>query len=46
MSLQSDKWITKMSALGMINPFFDKVVKKHNEKKIISYGFIESQNLN
>ena len=38
MSLQSDIWIKKMSSLGMINPFFVRPVKKHNEKKIVSYG--------
>ena len=38
MSLQSDIWIKKMSSLGMINPFFVRPIKKHNEKKIISYG--------
>ena len=38
MSLQSDKWIKRMSQLGMINPFFSRQIKKHNNRKIVSYG--------
>lgn len=39
MSLQSDKWIRRMSqAHGMIEPFVDHLVREEDGRKIISYG--------
>ncbi|MES2205027.1 MAG: dCTP deaminase [Pseudomonadota bacterium] len=39
MSIQSDKWITKMAQeQGMIEPFSPSQVREVNGKKIVSYG--------
>ena len=39
MSLQADKWIRKMAQeKGMIEPFVDHLVRRENDKNIISYG--------
>ncbi|OGT47791.1 MAG: dCTP deaminase [Gammaproteobacteria bacterium RIFCSPHIGHO2_12_FULL_41_15] len=38
MSIKSDKWIRKMAAQGMIEPFEAQQVRYVNQQKIVSYG--------
>ena len=38
MSIKSDKWIRRMAAQGMIDPFEPGQVKEVNGKRIVSYG--------
>ncbi len=38
MSIKSDKWIRRMAALGMIEPFEAGQVREVNGRKIVSYG--------
>jgi len=38
MSVKSDKWIRRMAAQGMIEPFEPGQVKEANGKRIVSYG--------
>ena len=38
MSIKSDKWIRRMAAQGMIEPFEPGQVKEANGKRIVSYG--------
>jgi dCTP deaminase len=37
-SVKSDKWIRRMAAKGMIEPFEPGQVKEHGGKKVVSYG--------
>jgi dCTP deaminase len=37
-SVKSDKWIRRMAAKGMIEPFEAGQVKEHQGKKVVSYG--------
>ena len=38
MTIKSDKWIRRMAAQGMIDPFEPGQVKEVNGKRIVSYG--------
>lgn len=38
MSIKSDRWIRKMAAQGMIEPFEPNQVRYVNNRKIVSYG--------
>lgn len=38
MAIKSDKWIKRMSAKGMIEPFESGQVREDDGKKIVSYG--------
>ncbi len=38
MTIKSDKWIRRMAAQGMIEPFEPGQVKEANGKRIVSYG--------
>ena len=38
MTIKSDKWIRRMAAQGMIEPFEPNQVKEVNGKRIVSYG--------
>ena len=38
MTIKSDKWIRRMAAQGMIEPFEANQVKEANGKRIVSYG--------
>ena len=38
MTIKSDKWIRRMAAQGMIEPFEPGQVKEVNGKRIVSYG--------
>jgi dCTP deaminase len=38
MSIKSDKWIRRMAAQGMIEPFAPQQVRSVDGKKIVSYG--------
>ncbi len=38
MSIKSDKWIRRMAAKGMIQPFEPNQIRQQNDRKIISYG--------
>jgi len=38
MSVKSDKWIRRMAAKGMIEPFEAGQIKEHQGKKVVSYG--------
>ena len=38
MTIKSDKWIRRMAAKGMIEPFEPGQVKEANGKRIVSYG--------
>lgn len=38
MSIKSDKWINKMAAMGMIEPFEPQQVRTTTQGRIISYG--------
>ncbi|MFN7667555.1 MAG: dCTP deaminase, partial [Burkholderiales bacterium] len=38
MSIKSDRWINRMAAQGMIEPFEPKQVRSVNGQKIVSYG--------
>ena len=38
MSIKSDKWIKRMAALGMIEPFEPAQVRQRGDAKVISYG--------
>ncbi|MCH9644586.1 MAG: dCTP deaminase [Gammaproteobacteria bacterium] len=38
MSIKSDKWIRRMAAQGMIEPFESDQVRYVNEQRIVSYG--------
>ncbi|MBU0456250.1 MAG: dCTP deaminase [Pseudomonadota bacterium] len=39
MSIKADKWIRKMALEhGMIDPFVDRQVRNHSDKKIVSFG--------
>ena len=37
-SVKSDKWIRRMAAKGMIEPFEAVQIKEHQGKKVVSYG--------
>jgi len=37
-TVKSDKWIRRMAAKGMIEPFESGQVKEHQGKKVVSYG--------
>ena len=38
MSIKSDKWIRRMAAMGMIDPFEAGQVREVQGRKIVSYG--------
>ncbi|HXU42386.1 MAG TPA: dCTP deaminase [Burkholderiales bacterium] len=38
MSVKSDKWIRRMAAKGMIEPFEAGQIKEHQGRKVVSYG--------
>jgi dCTP deaminase len=38
MSIKSDKWIRRMAATGMIEPFEPGQVRERDGKRIVSYG--------
>ncbi len=38
MAIKSDKWIRRMAAQGMIEPFEAGQVKEHKGRRIVSYG--------
>ncbi len=38
MTIKSDKWIRRMAARGMIEPFAEGQVRETNGRKIVSYG--------
>ena len=38
MSIKNDKWIRRMAAQGMIDPFEAGQVKESEGRKIVSYG--------
>ncbi len=38
MTIKSDKWIRRMAAKGMIEPFAEGQVREANGRKIVSYG--------
>jgi dCTP deaminase len=37
-TIKSDKWIRRMAAQGMIEPFEANQVKERDGKRIVSYG--------
>ena len=38
MTIKSDKWIRRMAAKGMIEPFEAGQVKEANGRRVVSYG--------
>src|SRR3974390_192578 len=38
MSIKSDRWIRRMAAHGMIEPFADSQVRTHDGRRIVSFG--------
>lgn len=36
--IKSDRWIKEMAEKGMINPYFDHLVRLVDEKKVVSFG--------
>ena len=38
MSIKSDRWIRRMAAHGMIEPFADSQVRAHDGRRIVSFG--------